>query len=197
MVKRTQMATEQRKDPLAGLREYLEINQYQTVYQRARDKSDPLCLFLHGCLEQIGTVQKEDKYELDFIHESGTLDRIHKVKVKFLCARPDREKVLKHLKRDKALVDKPEGPHFNPRYRHHIKNKSLYPLMNRKEVMYFTLVEGEILRGIITGFSRYEINLNMKQGVPAILFRHSIFDIRDKKGRSYLKSAVEKSKNYW
>jgi hypothetical protein len=37
----------------------------------------------------------------------------------------------------------------------------------------------------------------MKGGVPVVLLRHAVFDVKDKKGRSYLKEAVEKSGKYW
>ncbi len=197
MGKRSQPTQGQPEDPLTGLSEYLEENQYNSIFLGAVEKEDPLCLFLHGGQEQLGKVQNDDKYEFDFLNNEGVLEKIHKVKVKFLCSLSERGEVLKQVKRDEAVAKKSEGPHFSPRFRHHIKNKSLYPLMNRKEVIFFTLVEGEVLRGIITGFSRYEINLNMKQGTPAILMRHSIIDIKDKKGRSYLKSVVEKNKKYW
>ena len=150
-----------------------------------------------GGRQLLGKIQKNDKYEVDFINKNSKLERIHKVKINFLCRLEKKDEVLKQIKKDKTVAQKPEGPHFSPRFRHHIKNKSLYPLMNRKEVLFFTMIEGEVLRGIITGFSRYEIDLNMKKGIPVVLMRHSIVDIRDKKGRSYLKKAVEKTKKYW
>jgi hypothetical protein len=37
----------------------------------------------------------------------------------------------------------------------------------------------------------------MKGGVPAVLLRHAVFDVRDKKGQSFLKEAVEKRGKYW
>ncbi len=197
MGKRSQRVQGQVKDPLSGLREYLEENQYKSIFKEVGENAGSLCLFLHGGKEHAGKVQHDDKFEFDFLNNEGELEKIHKVKVKFLCPLSNRDMVLKQIKRDENVAKNCEGPHFSPRFRHHIKNKSLYPLMNRKEVLFFTLVEGEVLRGIIIGFSRYEINLNMKQGAPVTLFRHSIYDIRDKKGRSYLKNIVEKNKNYW
>ena len=63
--------------------------------------------------------------------------------------------------------------------------------------LFFTLLGGNVLRGIITGFSRYEINLSMKGGVPVVIMRHAVFDVKDKKDRSFLKKEVEKSRQYW
>ena len=63
--------------------------------------------------------------------------------------------------------------------------------------LFFTLLGGNVLRGIITGFSRYEINLSMKGGIPVVIMRHAVFDVKDKKDRSFLKKEVEKSGQYW
>ena len=114
-----------------------------------------------------------------------------------LCEASREEEVLGRLKTNEALKSAPEGPHFGPRYRHHIKNKSLFPLMNRKEVLFFSTLEGEVLRGVVTGFSRFEIELSMKGGVSVVLLRHAVFDVKDKKGRSYSKEAVVKTGKYW
>ena len=183
--------------PLAGLGEYLKRHQLRSIFDKIVQEGESWCLFYFGGRQLVGTIQKNDKYEVDFIKENKELERIHKVRVNFLCPLSAKDEVLKQIKQDKTVAQNPEGPHFSPRFRHHIKNKSLYPLMNRKEVLFFTMIGGEVLRGIIAGFSRYEINLNMKKGTPVVLMRHSIADIRDKKGRSYLKKAVERTKRYW
>ena len=185
------------REPLAGLTEYLNVHQYHSIFDQAASDSSSWCLFHFGNLQLEGKIQKNDKYEFDLISQDNEIERVHKVKVNFLCPLDSKKEVLKQMKKDKALVQKVEGPHFSPRFRHHIKNKSLFPLMNRKEVLFFSMLEGEVLRGIITGFSRYEIYLNMKKGIPVILMRHSIVDVRDKKGRCYLKEVVEKTKKYW
>ena len=59
--------------------------------------------------------------------------------------------------------------------------------MKEKQVMFFTLLEGEIIRGIIADFSRYEITVILKGGSPITILRHSIYDLRDKRGRCFLK----------
>ena len=83
-----------------------------------------------------------------------------------------------------------------PGKRYHVKNKTLFPLMKEKKVVFMTLLEGEIVRGIIAGFSRYEITVNLKGGIPVTVLRHSIYDLRDKKGRCFLKSFQDKHKDW-
>ena len=69
-----------------------------------------------------------------------------------------------------------------------MKSKSLFVLMKDREVVLFTLVEGETVRGIIGEFSRYDITVHVKEGLPVVLLRHSIHDLRSKRERCYLKS---------
>ena len=184
-------------DPLTGLQDYLKAHQKDSVFDREAGKESSWCLFLHGDQRKQGKIQSDQTYEIDLVTPDGVVEKIHKVNVKMICEVSQEEEVLVRLRTDEALKGKSEGPHFGPRYRHHIKNKSLFPLMNRKEVLFFSTLEGEVLRGVVTGFSRFEIHLSMKGGVSVVLLRHAIFDVRDKKGRSYSKEAVEKTGKYW
>ena len=187
----------QEKDPLEGLQDYLTDHQKDSVFDREDGKDSSWCLFLHGDERKRGRIRSNETYEIELLTQDGETEKIHKVNVKMLCAASKEEEVLGRLKTNEALKETPEGPHFGPRYRHHIKNKSLFPLMNRKEVLFFSTLEGEVLRGVVSGFSRFEIELSMKGGVSVVLLRHAIFDVRDKKGRSYSKEAVEKTGKYW
>jgi len=185
------------QDPLTGLQDYLKAHQKDSVFDREAGKESSWCLFLHGNQRKRGKIQSDQTYEIDLVMQGGMVEKIHKVNVKMLCVASKEEEVLGRLGTNEVLKGAPEGPHFGPRYRHHIKNKSLFPLMNRKEVLFFSTLEGEVLRGVVTGFSRFEINLSMKGGVSVVLLRHAIFDVRDKKKRSYSKEAVEKTGKYW
>ena len=68
--------------------------------------------------------------------------------------------------------------------------------MKEKKVVFMTLLEGEIVRGIIAGFSRYEITVHLKGGTAITVLRHSIYDLRDKKGRCFLKSFQDTHKDW-
>jgi sRNA-binding regulator protein Hfq len=194
---RTPKDQDPEEGPLAGLKDYLAAHQQESVFAREAGKGTFWCLFLHGGERKKGRIESDQKYEIDFVTEDNVVEKVHKVNVKILCDASREDEVVERLRTNEALKAAPEGPHFGPRYRHHIKNKTLYPLMNRKEVLFFTTLEGEVVRGVITGFSRFEIELSMKGGVSVVLLRHALFDVRDKKGRSYSKEAVEKTGKYW
>jgi hypothetical protein len=68
--------------------------------------------------------------------------------------------------------------------------------MMEKDVLFVTLLEGEIIKGLLSGFSRYEISMNMKGKSPVTILRHSIFNMKSKKGRSFLKSHQETQRDW-
>jgi DNA-directed RNA polymerase subunit E'/Rpb7 len=77
-----------------------------------------------------------------------------------------------------------------------VKNKTLFPLIKEKEVLFFTLLEGEVIKGIITDFTKYELSISLKGGLPLTILRHSIYDIRNKKGRCFMKKYQQKHKDW-
>ena len=183
--------------PLQGLKAYMKEHQMDSIFERENGSDSVWCLFLHDGRCVTGTISENEKYEFVLTDAEGAAEKIHKVNVSFLCREQDRSDVIKQMKARQVEEDKIEGPHFSPRYRHHVKNKSLYPLMNRREVLFFKMLGGQVLRGVVTEFSRFEVFLNMKRGVPVVILRHAVLDLRDKKNRSYLKTVVEKDKKYW
>jgi sRNA-binding regulator protein Hfq len=197
MAKRTEQRPTEDPNPLDGLQVYMKAHEKDSVFEREVGKESSWCLFFHGSQRRKGRIRANSTYEFDLLSQDGTVEQAHKVRVKMLCEASREQEVLERLKTNESKKAAPEGPHFGPRYRHHIKNKTLFPLMNRKEVLFFTTLEGDVLRGVVTGFSRFEINLSMKGGVPVVLLRHAVLDVMDKKGRSYTKEAVEKTGKYW
>jgi hypothetical protein len=87
-------------------------------------------------------------------------------------------------------------PIFSPHKRYFVKNKSLFPLMKEREVVFFTLLEGEMIRGLIAGFTRYDITVHLKGGQPVTILRHSVYDLRNKKGRCFLKRFQEEHRDW-
>ena len=108
-----------------------------------------------------------------------------KIKIKFLYPEAHAKSVKSLIKTENKIMKEEMEPILSPGGRYHIKNKSLFPLMKEKTVVFFTLLEGELVRGIISGFSRYEITVNLKGEIPVTILRHSVYDLRDKKGRGF------------
>ncbi len=173
---------------LAGFREYLSASYDQSVFQRALAAQDLWEFHLHTHRTERLRVIENLTHDLQVDAGGGTPEDLPKLHVKLLYPAAQAAAVAPLINSDPRVRALQLKPVLSPAARRHVKNKSLFVLMKDREVVYFTLVEGEIVRGIIGGFSRYDVTLYVKGGLPVVLLRHSIYDLRNKRGRCYLKS---------
>jgi sRNA-binding regulator protein Hfq len=173
---------------LKGLDEYLAANYERSIFDEAAGLSDPWVLHLHGGPQVEGFLTENLKFDIRFKDLQGGNQVIPKITVKFLYPARLSSTVAPLIKWDQKVKAMALGPIMAPGARYHIKNKTLYPAMEEKKVLFFKLLEGEVLKGMVSGFNRYEITLSAKGGVPITILRHAVYDLRDKKGRCLLKS---------
>ncbi|MEA2039752.1 MAG: hypothetical protein U9N82_07955 [Thermodesulfobacteriota bacterium] len=184
------------KGYLSGLEEYLKRSYHISIFDQALASGRPWQLHIHDHRIITAVVSENQKFNLKIDSEEAKDEILAKVNIKFLYPKEKAEVVAPLLKTDQKVRAQGLEPILSPGKRHHVKNKTLFPLMKENQVMFFTLLEGEIIRGIIAGFSRYEITLNLKGGIPITILRHSIYDLRDKKGRCFLKSFQETHRDW-
>ena len=180
---------------LLGLKDYLAQNYDRSVFDEALESGQAYMLHMHGQKNIQVIVSENLVYDIKADIE-GKEDIIQKIDIKFLYPARLKESVMPLLKEDKKVKDLGLEPIPRPNKRFFVKNKSLFPLMKEKEVVFFTLLEGEIIRGIITGFTRYDITVNLKGGKPVTILRHSVYDLRNKKGRCFLKHFQEQHRDW-
>lgn len=181
---------------LSGLQDYLDEAYHISIFDQALDSEQPWKLHIHNHRIIEVKVTENLRYDLK-VNVEGKVDEVlPKTDIKLIYSDNLDETAIPLLKTDKKIKDLELEPITSPKNRYHIKNKSLFPLMKEKIVLFFTLLEGEIIKGIIGSFSRYEITVNMKGGIPVTILRHSIYDLRDKKGRCFLKSFQETHRDW-
>ncbi|RJR27713.1 MAG: hypothetical protein C4582_00290 [Desulfobacteraceae bacterium] len=173
---------------IAGLEEYLAANYGKSVFDTEAGSGRNWMLHTHGNLVDQGVISENLKFDICFIPQGRPPKVIPKVVIKLLYPSSFSDAVSKLLKTEERVKAMRLEPIIKPTHRNHVKNKTLFPLMKDRSVLFFTLLEGEVLKGIIQHFSRYEITLSMKGEVPVTILRHSIYDLRDKRGRCLLKS---------
>jgi hypothetical protein len=181
---------------LLGLKEYLDEAYTDSIFDQAVDSKQPWELFLHGHRVIRARIIKNLKYDLKVVIEGPSEEELPKIQVKLLYSADLSESLRPLIKVDKEIDALGLSPILSPHQRYFIKNKSLFPLMKEKEVVIFTLLEGEVNKGIVVGFSRYDITVNIKGGMPVTLLRHSIYDLRNKRARCFLKSFQEKHRDW-
>jgi sRNA-binding regulator protein Hfq len=181
---------------LAGLNEYLDEWYDISVFDHAVASKKPFEFHLHGHRLARATVLENLTYDLKVAIEDQGEEEIPKIQIKLLYAADSADSIRPLIKIDEEVKLLEMEPILSPHHRHFVKNKSLFPLMKEQQVVFFTLLEGELLRGIITGFSRYEVTINLKGGLPATILRHSIYDLRNKTGRCFLKSFQDRHRDW-
>ena len=181
---------------LLGLQEYLDESYHKSIFEQAMDSGKPWEFHIHGHRIIRGTILEDLTYDLKVDIEGNGEQALPKIELKLVYPVHIADSVRPMTKIDEAVRALGLSPIFSPHMRNFVKNKSLFPLMEDKEVLFFTLLEGEIIKGMITGFSRYEITARMKTGNPVTILRHSIYDLRNKKGRCFLKKFQEEHRDW-
>jgi hypothetical protein len=180
---------------LEGLKEYIDANYEVSIFDTALKSGNPWKIHLHGNRSRIARVLENRKWALTLEAEEGQED-VEKIQIAFLYPADLAESIGALLKTDKKVQAMGMEPILAPGKRYFVKNKSLFPLMKEREVLFFTLLDGKIIRGVVTDFSRYDTTVNLKGGLPVTILRHAIYDVRNKKGRSFLKSSQEKYRGW-
>jgi sRNA-binding regulator protein Hfq len=187
---------------ISGFIDYLERNYEHSTFTELLASGDYWYFHLQGGERIGGRIVAERVYDFDMLPtdtngSAPTAPRaVSKLEVKLMHPAELRTQVEKLLKTDQRVAQRGFEPIARPKERHHIKNRTLYPLMKEKVVVFVTLLEGEVVRGLIGDFSRYEIIVKLKGGMPVTVLRHAIYDIRDKQGRCYLKSVQQQAKDW-
>jgi hypothetical protein len=181
---------------LAGLEEYLREFYNKSIFEQVVDSGEPWEFHLHGRRTIKGRAFENLTYDIKVETEAQQEQVLPKVEIKLLYPAFLDESVQPLIKTNEQALKLGLGPILSPRHRYFVKNKSLFPLMKDREVVLFTLLEGELIRGIITGFNRYEITVSLRGEIPVTILRHSIYDFRNKKGRCFLKSFQEEHRDW-
>ncbi len=181
---------------LVGLKDYLDEHYQHSVFEEAKDSDLLWEIRVHAHRILNVRILENLVYDVRAHVEEEVPQLIQKTDIKLVYRAGAAEQVRPMIKTERKVMDLGLLPIRSPSRRRHIKNKSLFPLMKEREVLFFTLLEGEIVKGIIAGFSRYEVTLNMKGGIPVTVLRHAIYDVRDKRGKSYLKSVQETHRDW-
>jgi hypothetical protein len=181
---------------LAGLSEYLEQNYEVSVFNTAIASAKPWELHLHGRRTIRALVLENRKWDVTLDVVGKEKEELQKIQVKYLYPADLSESVKSLVKMDKNIEALKLEPILSPHKRYFVKNKTLFPLMKEREVLLFILLEGDVLRGIISDFSRYDVTINLKGGLPVTILRHSIYDLTNKRGRCFLKSFQDEHRDW-
>ncbi len=158
--------------------ETLHQHYHRSCLEEYRLSGSRIALALHGHKKVMGTVEENGKFTILFRQDpQDDPVEIHKTEIKFAYD-PDQFKVVKKfLKIDNKVKAMHLGPLLNPRDRHHFKNLTLQRALDAHEEVQVTTLEGDVLRGHVEWFGRWEFGLKFKGGARATVFRHAVYKL--------------------
>jgi sRNA-binding regulator protein Hfq len=158
---------------------YVTLHREKSVLAERLEDKKPVGLALHGQRTMLGIIQDVDVYEFKLLVE-GTAEPIllHKLQAKYAWD-PDEYKLVK--KGIDASKDgrKATEPIWKPQDRYPCSDKRLFAYKKADKVVLAHLLEGEVLRGRVTWFGRWEFGLAMRAGGTATVFRHALKQLEE------------------
>jgi sRNA-binding regulator protein Hfq len=181
---------------LRGFKDYLATHDTHSTFDDLLTSGEAYNFHVHPGRVISARIVGVEPYLVTLAPEDGEPEILSKHDIHFFYARESAADVAKLVKPDKEVQALNLAPALSYRERRLVKNRTLFPLKEERVVLFFTLIDGSVIRGLIIDFSRYEIQVSMKGGVPVTLLRHSLYDLRDKEGICYLKPVQEKRKDW-
>lgn len=127
-----------------------------------------------GGARPTGEVLAVGPYDLTMRWDSGGEAVVRKMDVKYVHDAAELRRVRKATRTDKArAADPPEVP-TKPQHRYPLKDQRLFDALAAEEEMGVRFVDGELLRGHVTWFSRFEFGMTLKNGAPIGVLRHAL-----------------------
>ncbi len=139
--------------PLKGLSEYLDENYGASVFDEAVKSGESYVFHICGDKIARGKVTDDRRYEITLESDGeGGVSDCPKHDIKLVYPARMEDKVFPMVKIDKTVAKMGLAPTLQLSARNHVKNKTLYPLMMEREVLFFTLLGGETPKGLIQSF---------------------------------------------
>ncbi len=113
-------------------------------------------------------------YDITMRWEGGGEGIVRKMDIKYVHDAGELRRVRKATRTDKArAADPPEVP-TKPQHRYPLKDQRLFDAFAAEEEVGVWFVDGELLRGRVTWFSRFEFGMTLKNDAPIGVLRHAV-----------------------
>lgn len=111
------------------------------------------------------------------IGEGDAAEEVHKLEAKYGYA-PGAWKAVKKAVRSDKKADGEARPATRPQDRYSCSDKRLFGYLDRRDEVQISLLDGDVLKGVLTWFGRYEFGLMVKGDVEVTVFRHALRSIK-------------------
>lgn len=136
-----------------------------------------LAVVLHDGRTLAGTVELVEPYTFRVAAEGTEPEDVHKLQAKYAYNPSDWKKVKKAVRQDKEVAKQPAEPAVRPQDRYSCSDRRLFGYLDQGTEVVATLLDGDVLRGTVGWFSRYEFGLGVRGDIEVTVFRHSLHDL--------------------
>jgi len=179
--------------------ETLETNYSRSCLEAAREDSVSLGLAVHGHKRLRGRVLSIDKYSFQLLTDgSADPEEIHKTVVKYAYNASDFKLVRKAHNIDNRVKKLALEPIVRVKDRHHFKNLTLQQAIDDGTQVEVITLEGDVFRGKVRWFGRWEFEMIVKGDVKVTVFRHGVYRLTPYKkgeGKSGARSSQKGGKS--
>jgi len=138
----------------------------------------PLVLQLNDGRTLKATVQSVEPYQVVLSGEGAEPQTLHKLEILYAYAPDDWKVVKRAIRNDKKAAERPsEAPALRPQDRYSCSDKRLFGYMDRGDEIQVVLVDGEVIRGKLAWFGRYEFGMRLRGEVDLVVFRHALREV--------------------
>ena len=121
------------------------------------------------------TVGDVTMYSVMLQPPKGEAEEVHKLQLKYGYVPAAWKKIRKLVKNVKKSDE--NTPAERPQDRYTCSDKRLFGYVDKERLVVTTLIDGDVLKGVVTWFSRYEYGLRMKGDVEVTVFRHALQEL--------------------
>ena len=158
-------------------RRRLEEHRAQNRDRTCLEAGTTVSLALHDGRTVKGEIVRVEPYTLQVTTGPDAVEDLHKLQVKFAYDPSHWKKVKKGVKQDKRRAEGVAEPAERPQDRYSCSDRRLFGYMDHQTDIVASLLGGDVLRGVVTWFSRYEFGLKLRSDVDITVFRHALRDL--------------------
>jgi sRNA-binding regulator protein Hfq len=124
-----------------------------------------------------GRVLSVEPYQVVFGDEGDEPQTLHKLEILYAYAPDDWKTVKRAIRNDKRAERPAEAPALRPQDRYSCSDKRLFGYLDHGDEIQVVLVNGEVVRGKLAWFGRYEFGMRLRGEVDLVVFRHALREV--------------------
>lgn len=124
-----------------------------------------------------GRVRAVEPYQVVFGDDGEEPQSLHKLEILYAYAPDDWKSIKRAIRSDKHAVRPAEAPALRPQDRYSCSDKRLFGYLDRSDEIQVVLVNGEVIRGKLAWFGRYEFGMRLRGEADLVVFRHALREV--------------------